>query len=145
MGTPAVTVSEADGDVQLVVNRNYYSKGATSVTLTPVTGSATAADFSTAPITLTWDDGDSQPKTVVILITKDQIMEPTETFTVKLSNPTNGALIGPHSVVTVSIQDSPPPPPPSGSGGGGAIDGFALAVLGALRWLRRRAHRPTLG
>ena len=139
----AVTVSEADAGVQLVVNRNYYSKGATSVTLTPVTGSATAADLSTAPITLSWADGDSQPKAAVIPITKDQIAESTETFTVKLSNPTNGALIGPHSVVTVSIQDSPPPS--SGSGGGGAIDGFALAVLGALRWLRRRAYWPTLG
>ena len=138
----AVTVSEADGAVQLVVNRNYYSKGATSVTLTPVAGSATAADFSTAPITLSWGDGDSQPKTAVIPITKDQIKESTETFTVELTNSTNGALIGPHSVVTVSIQDSPPPP---GSGGGGAIDGFALAVLGALRWLRRRAPRPKPG
>ena len=99
-------VAEADGGVTVTVNRNYYSSGATSVTLTPVAGTATSADFTASPITVSWADGDAQPKTVMIPITMDNIAEPTESFTVTLSNATNGALIGPNSVVTVSITDS---------------------------------------
>jgi hypothetical protein len=59
---------------------------------------------------------------------------------VQLSNATNGALIGPNSVLTVSITGGTPVgAPASGGGGGGALDGFMLALLGVLSWLRRRA------
>jgi hypothetical protein len=133
----AIDVNETDGNVQVVVDRNYYSKGAISVTLTPVAGSATAADFGTAPITLSWADGDSAPKTATIPIVKDSIVESAESFTIELSNPTGGALVGPHSRVVVTIHDVAPPPPPP-SGGGGAFDWFALLCLGCVRWLQRR-------
>jgi hypothetical protein len=108
---------------------------------TPVAGSATTADFGAAPITLSWADGDSAPKTATIPIVNDNIVESPESFTVELSNPTNGAVIGPHSRVVVTIHDPPPPPPPSG--GGGAFDWFALLCLGCVRWLRRRAFPET--
>jgi uncharacterized delta-60 repeat protein len=135
-----LTVAEADAGVTVTVDRNYYSSGATSVTLTPVAGTATSADFTASPITVSWADGDAQPKTVTIPITMDNIAEPTESFTVTLSNATNGALIGPNSVLTVSITDSTPVgAPASGGGGGGALDGFMLALLGVLSRLRRRA------
>ena len=124
----------------VTVDRNYYSSGATSVTLTPVAGTATNADFTATPITVSWADGDAQPKSVTIPITMDNTAEPTESFTVTLSNATNGALIGPNSVLTVTITDSAPVgAPASGDGGGGALDGFMLALLGVLSWLRRRA------
>jgi uncharacterized delta-60 repeat protein len=142
-----LTVAAGDGVVTVTVDRNYYSSGATSVTLTPVAGTATSADFSAAPITLSWADGDSQPKSATIAITKNPLQ--TETFTVKLTNATNGALIGPNSALTVSITSPPPSPPPplpptpTGAGGGGGssgvLDGLMLALLGVLRWLRRRA------
>ena len=135
-----LTVAEAAGGVMVTVDRNYYSSGAASVTLTPVAGTATNADFTATPITVSWADGDAQPKTVTIPITMDNIAEPTESFTVTLSNATNGALIGPHSVLTVSITDSTPVSvPASGGGGGGALDGLMLALFGVLSWLRRRA------
>lgn len=135
-----LTAAESDGSVMVTVDRNYYSSGATSVTLTPVAGTATNADFTATPITVSWADGDAQPKTVTIPITTDNIAEPTESFTVTLSNATNGALIGPNSVLTVSVTDSTPVvSPASGGGGGGALDGFMLALLGVLSWLRRRA------
>jgi hypothetical protein len=141
----ALSVSEADRSVQVVVNRNYYSKGAVSVTLTPIAGSATTAEFGAAPITLTWADGDSDPKTATIPIINENVAKSPESFTVDLSNPTNGALIGPHShlVVTINYDYQPPPPqqqpPPPSGGGGGAFDWLALLYLACVRWLRRRA------
>jgi uncharacterized delta-60 repeat protein len=141
----AISVSEADGNAQVVVNRNYYSKGAVSVTLTPIAGSATTAEFSATPITLSWADGDSDSKTATIPIVNEKVVKPPQSFTVDLSNPTNGALIGPHSHLVVSINydyQAPPPPPtqsPPSTGGGGAFDWFALLCLGCVRWLRRRA------
>jgi uncharacterized delta-60 repeat protein len=135
-----LTVAAGDGAVTVTVDRNYYFSGATSVTLTPVAGTATDADFAAAPITLSWAAGDSQPKSATVAITAANLQEPTLNFTVQLSNATNGALIGPNSVLTVSITGGTPVvAPASGGGGGGALDGFVLALLGALSWLRRRA------
>jgi uncharacterized delta-60 repeat protein len=128
-----LSAREVDGQVQVVVNRNYYSAGAVTVTVTPVAGSATTADFAAAPIVLSWADGDSTPKTATIPIINDNDAESQETFTVELSNPTNGAVVGPHSHLAVTIYDEDQP-----SGGGGAFDGLALLCLGCLRWLRSR-------
>jgi hypothetical protein len=128
---PAITASAADGSVQIVVNRNYYSTGPISVTLTPVAGSATTADFSARPLTLSWADGDSTPQTAIIPIVKANIVGSPKSFTVDLTNPTNGAVIGPHAHELVTINA------PS-SGGGGAFDWLALLCLGCVRWLRRR-------
>ena len=99
-------------------------------------------DFAAAPITLPWADGDSDSKTAAIPIVNEKVAKSPESFTVDLSNPTNGALIGPHShlVVTVNYDYQPPPPP---SGGGGAFDWFALLCLSCVRWLRRRAVSET--
>jgi uncharacterized delta-60 repeat protein len=139
----SIAVSESDGNAQVVVNRNYYSKGAVSVTVVPVAGSATTAEFSAAPITLSWADGDSSPQTAMIPIVNEKVAKSPESFTVKLSNATNGALIGPHSQLLVTINyDYQPPPAPAAqtpSGGGGALDWFALLCLGCFRWLRRCA------
>ena len=146
----AISVSEADGNAQVVVNRNYYSKGAVSVTLTPVAGSATTAEFTATPITLSWADGDSSPQTAMIPIVNEKVAKSPETFTVDLSNPTNGALIGPHSHLVVTINydyqpppPPPPPPPPSSGGGGGLFDWLSLLCLGCVPWLRRRAFPKT--
>jgi hypothetical protein len=103
------------------------------VTVTPVAGSATPADFAAAPIVLSWADGDSAPKTATIPIINDNDAESQETFTVELSNPTSGAVVGPHSHLAVTIYDED-----QRSGGGGAFDGLSLLCLGCLRWLRSR-------
>jgi uncharacterized delta-60 repeat protein len=139
---PTITATETAGSAQVVVNRNYYSTGPISVTLTPVAGSATTADFSVTPITLSWADGDSQPKTATIPIFQDNMLGSGKTFTVDLTNPTNGAVIGPHAHEVVTITPGSPSsssssPSPS-SGGGGALDWLSLLSLGWVRWLRRR-------
>ena len=138
----AISVSEGDGSAQVTVNRNYYSTGAVSVTLTPKAGSATTAEFSATPITLSWADGDPDSKTATIPIVNEQVAKSSESFTVDLSNPTNGALIGPHShlVVTINYDYQPPPPSPTPSGGGGGLfDWLTLLCLSCVHWLRRRA------
>jgi uncharacterized delta-60 repeat protein len=132
---PTITANQADGSAQIVVNRNYYSTGPISVTLTPVAGTATSADFSSTPITLSWADGDSQPKTAAIPIFMDSMIGSGRMFTVDLTNPTNGAVIGPHSHESVTINPSSQPP---SSGGGGALDWLSLLCLGWIRWLQRR-------
>jgi len=136
---PAITANAVEGSVQIVVNRNYYSTGPVSVTLTPVPGSATSADFSATPLTLSWADGDSAPQTAVIPIVKANIVGSPKSFTVDLTNPTNGAVLGPQAHELVTLNSSAPPP----HGGGGAFDWFALLCLGCVRWLRRRAFPQT--
>jgi hypothetical protein len=146
---PAITAYAADGGVQVVVNRNYYSTGQISVTLTPVAGTATTADFSATPLTLSWADGDSGSQTAVIPFIKANIVGSPKSFTVDLTSSTNGAVIGPqaHELVTINPGSAPSSggsAPSSGgstpsSGGGGAFDWFGLLCLGCIRWLRRRA------
>jgi len=137
---PAITVDPADGSVQIVVNRNYYYTGPISVTLTPVAGSATTANFSATPLTLSWADGDSGSQTATIPIVKGSVVAGSpKSFMVNLTNPTNGAVLGPqvHEQVTINANPSPSPPTPSPSGGGGAFDWLGLLCLGWIRWLRR--------
>jgi hypothetical protein len=145
---PTVTAYAADGNVQIVVNRNYYATGPISVTLTPVPGSATTADFSATPLTLSWADRDAGSQTAVIPVVTANIVGSPKSFTVNLTSPTNGAVIGPqaHEMVTINPGSAPSSegsaPSPGGSapssGGGGAFDWFALLCLGCVRWLRCR-------
>ena len=132
------TVTESQS-VQVLVARNYYYTGAVSVTLTPVGGTATAGDdFAAEPVTLSWIDGESNYKVVEIPIRNDTAQEANETFTVELSNPTGGAVVGPRSstTFTISANDQPPPPPPDSGGGGGAFGYLSLLLLGVIRFLR---------
>jgi uncharacterized delta-60 repeat protein len=138
---PAVTANAADGSVQIVVNRNYYSTGPISVTLTPVPGTATSADFTATPLTLSWADGDSGSQTATIPIVKANFAVGSQkSFTVDLTNATNGAVLGPQAHELVTVNGNPPPTQPSPpSGGGGAFDWLGLLCLGSIRWLRRHA------
>ncbi|MDH4072676.1 MAG: hypothetical protein OEV41_06170 [Gammaproteobacteria bacterium] len=129
-GTPA----------RIGVLRNYYLSGIVTVTVTPVSGTAVAGeDFVAAPVTLTWADGEAGWKTAVIPIVDDTTQEGSETFTVELSNPTGGAVIGPRWRTTVGIYRNDTPQ--SAGSGGGAFGVFSLLLLGMLRWLRRTADQ----
>jgi len=129
------------GPAQIWVSRNYYYEGAVSVTVTPVTGTATTgADFDADPVTVSWADQDFESKLVQIPIINDTDQEGNETFIVELSNPTGGALIGPHSASTITIEanDAPPPRPPSPNrgGGGGSTGLLSLLFLGLAEFIR---------
>lgn len=133
------TVTEA-GIAQVTVSRNYYFGGAVSVTLTAIAGSASAGDdFTASTQTLTWGDGVSDPIVVDIPIVDDGDEEGAEDFSVELSAPTGGAILGPHTAASISIDanDHPPPPPVSRpSGGGGAFDWLSMVLFAPLLLFR---------
>ena len=131
-------VSEQDLTVQVYITRSYSWSGAVSVTVALASDTATAGDdFVPDPLTVSWADGDSEGKFVDIPVVNDSADESSEQFTLQLSDPTGGALVGPRSTASVTIldDDSAPPPPPTG-GGGGHIGIGSLLWLGFLRWLR---------
>ena len=131
-------VSEQDRTVQVYITRSYSWSGAVSVTVALASDTATAGDdFVPDPLTVSWADGDSEGKFVDIPVVNDSADESSEQFTLQLSDPTGGALVGPRSTASVTIldDDSAPPPPPTG-GGGGHIGIGSLLWLGFLRWLR---------
>jgi uncharacterized delta-60 repeat protein len=136
--------------VEVTVLRNYYFTGPVSVTLTPIGDTATAGDdFVADSVTVSWAHDDSDSKLVELTIVDDTAAEPVESFTVELSNPTGGAVIGAQSSATVNIHASDQPPPERASGGGGALGYLSLLLLGATGFMRsarllRRGHMPRL-
>ncbi len=54
---------------------------------------------------MTFNPGDTT-QTITILVNEDGFVEGTESFTVNLSNPTGGAVLGPDSSTTVNITDN---------------------------------------
>jgi hypothetical protein len=141
-GAPAgqFAIETADSDIRepgvagIWVTRNYYFDGAVSVTLSPVAGTASAADFDTTPITLNWADQDREPKSVSLEMVDDGEKESSESFTVELSNPTGGAIVGPRAVVGFTIL---PNDSPRGNGGGGSTGWLSILLLGLAELLRR--------
>ncbi len=128
------TVYESAGPVMATVFRNDYSVGVVSVTLTVASATATAGDdYELAvPVTLTWADGDAEPKRVSIAIRKDGVKEGAETISLALTTPTGGATLNSGaSTATLTISDDPK----RDGGGGGA--GFTTLLLLAAAWLRR--------
>ena len=132
----ASTVSEGDA-VQVTVRRDHYWLGAVSVTLTATAGTASSADFDSEPITVSWPDGDTEPRVVAVAITDDNDDEQDESFTVALAQATGGAVIGPLSSLSVTISDNDASN--SGAGGGqfGWLSVMLLGATGLRRWLRR--------
>ncbi len=95
MGVAAVTVSRAGGDL-----------GSVSVNYTTSNGTAVApGDYAATSGTLTWADGVSGPKTILIPIVDDGVQEPDETVLVRLSNPTGGAVIAAIASTTLMITN----------------------------------------
>jgi len=107
------------------------------VTLTATAGTASSADFDSEPITVSWPDGDTEPRVVAVAITDDNDDEQDESFTVALAQATGGAVIGPLSSLSVTISDNDASN--SGAGGGqfGWLSVMLLGATGLRRWLRR--------
>jgi hypothetical protein len=117
------------------LRRDYIAAGTISVTVTPVAGTALAAeDFAATPKVVQWGDGDFSTKTVAIMLVDDRRREDVETFTVVLDNPTNGALLWGPTTATVTIKDDD-----RSRGSGGGTLGLASALLLGLGNLLRRA------
>jgi len=100
------TVSESVGSVAFTVSRNFGSQGTATVNYATTNGTATAgSDYTAVAGTLTFLDGETS-KTITIPIIDDSVFEPSETFTLSLSNPTGGATLGPTATAIVTILDN---------------------------------------
>lgn len=107
------TVSETGGSLLVSVTRGAGSSGAVTVSYATANGTAIAGqDYTATNGTLSWTDGETGAKTFSIPLTNDAIFENNETFTVSLSNPTNGLSLGANasSTVTVTSDDAQPLP-----------------------------------
>ena len=122
LNTASYTVEEANGQVNVTVNRTGDTSGtatidyATSDTF-PISQTCQAAntgvassrcDYTTTIGTLQFAAGESS-KTIFIPIVDDNTWEGNENFTITLSNP-SGASLGSISTATVTITDNEPPP-----------------------------------
>lgn len=93
---PTLSVSDAGNTEGLAVNfiitRGGDTSASVSVSYATAIGTAAANDFTAKSGTVTFAAGQTS-KTVSVPTTQDARIEPDETFTLNLSNPTGGAII----------------------------------------------------
>ncbi len=104
----AYTVNVSAGVVTVTVARAGGSDGKASVHYATAPGTAKAGkDFTPRTGTLSWADGDEDPKTIQIPVKKSSTPQPDKTFSVKLSKAT-GSSLG-TAAATVTIHDDRTP------------------------------------
>jgi hypothetical protein len=92
--------------VTLTVIRSDGDLGIATVEYETVDGTATAgSDYSTRTGRLTWQAGETGPKTFTVPILTDNAVEGSETFGVVLGSPTGGVTIGSRNPATITITD----------------------------------------
>ncbi|MCW1956995.1 MAG: cellulase family glycosylhydrolase [Mycobacterium sp.] len=125
--TPPITPSISIADVTVAEGNSGTANASFAVSLskaatTPITvGYATAngtakagADYTAATGTVTFAPGVTT-QTIAVKVTGDTVVEPAETFTVTLSNPTGATLARTTATATISNDDIATPPPSSGN------------------------------
>jgi hypothetical protein len=121
----AATLSEG-GSLVLGVTRNGPASGAVSVDFATSSSTATAgSDFTSVSGTLDWADGDLSTKSITVFTIDDTTDEGDETLTVRLLNPSTGAILGSNATVTVTIVDDDPS---EGGGGDQVVDLITIAA-----------------
>ncbi|MEL7333017.1 MAG: Calx-beta domain-containing protein, partial [Cyanobacteria bacterium J06560_2] len=104
-GAANYEITEANSAAPITIERTEGSQGDVSVTVELTDGSATAPDdYTSTPITVTFANGETT-KTVTLPIVNDDLLEPTEAFSIALSGLTNGATLGAQSTAEVAILD----------------------------------------
>jgi hypothetical protein len=146
-GTSIDTAESGFGKAVVVLQRSGTAQGAVSVDYSAGGGSATAgSDFlGSTSGTITWPDGDADPRSLVFDIVDDRIDEGAESFNVALSNPTGATIAGATSaainIASGTVSIGPPSNPPPARQSGGAFGMLWLATLGFLLLLRRVNRR----
>ena len=104
--TPTLSVSESQPNATLQVTRTGGMATAVKVDYLATDGSARSGqDYAETSGTLTFAAGE-RSKTILVPLLSDRRVEPNETFTVTLSNPTGGATLGTPAQVVVTINSS---------------------------------------
>jgi len=97
------SAAEDAGGVVVTVSRVDGATGTVSVDFATSNGTATAGlDYPETTGTLTFNEGETS-KSFFITFLKDNLLEPDETLTVTLSNPTAGATLGTPVSATLTI------------------------------------------
>src|SRR5207253_2326316 len=100
-----VSVNEAAGTATSTVSRAGGGAASVDLSVTPGTAS-TPADFTAPATTLVFPPG-QRFVTYGVVIKQDNIDEPNETYTVRLSDAVNGSLIDDTGIGTI-VDDDPP-------------------------------------
>lgn len=101
----SASVNEAAGSVTLNVTRSVAECGSVGLSYATVNSTAAApGDYTATSSTLSWAEGDSSSKAIVVAINNDALGEATEAFRVQLSSATGGASLA-TGLATVSILD----------------------------------------
>lgn len=110
----SAVISEKDGNLSVTVERDGGDGRAVTVDYATADGTATAGtDYTATSGTLAFAQGQGA-KTFTVPITDDAAVEAVEAFTVKLSNPAGGAVLGTKDTQTVSlVSDEVAPGTPS--------------------------------
>jgi hypothetical protein len=104
--TSNTNVDENVGTITILVERTEGYDGAVSISYTINNGSAIVYDdYDNVGGTLNWLDKDERAKAINLPIIDDEDFEGDKTLTITLSNPTNGAILGTFSKITVTIID----------------------------------------
>jgi hypothetical protein len=105
LAASAYTVAQAAGAFTVTVNRAGGASGAVSVAYATQNGTAVAGtDFTAASGTLEWADGDAAPKTFLVAVSNASPFSGTKSFSVALSDPKSGAILGTPSSASVTID-----------------------------------------
>jgi titin len=108
MSECAAEISELVPQIQLSVERVSGSNGAISVNYATADGTAKAgSDYSATSGTLNWTSGDASPKTITVALINNPAVEPSKQFSVVLSQPGGGAVLGELPATSVTILDNP--------------------------------------
>jgi uncharacterized delta-60 repeat protein len=118
------------GGVQAVtVTRTGGSSGQVSATVTTSDGTAiVGADYAAVIGTVSFADGDTEPRSINVPITLDTIAEPDKSLTLTLSNPRGCATLG-ASTATLTIVDDDRPRIQESFAVGGSISGLVGSGL----------------
>ncbi|WP_146066881.1 Calx-beta domain-containing protein, partial [Candidatus Venteria ishoeyi] len=114
--TTTYEVDETGSFIRVYVTRTDGSDGEVSVEYTVTGDTATEGeDYNVnggSNGTLTWLDGETNNKTLIITVTDDADFEGSETVNLTLSNPSGGASLGTSASATLTITDDDPEPSP---------------------------------
>lgn len=102
--TNAVTVAESGGTATLTINRNGTLTGTNTIAYTIIAGTAGTSDYAGTNGVLTFLPNATN-STITLTITEDSLIETNESFTVRLSNPTGGALISGTNTARITITE----------------------------------------
>lgn len=104
--TTALEVDEQAGSAVLTLRRTFGASGAATVNYATANGTATAgSDYYAVSGSVTWADGDSSDKQVLVPIRPDAVNDGGETFTFTLSGAIGATLVPSQSVATVTLRE----------------------------------------